>query len=182
MHSTCKDSTTKAARRYVSPRNRPLTRREAEIRALAYAIKTTDCDPALVGAAARDMAALVEDDCGYLVPVPNHDGSTAANLRLAESIRDMSARRFEVADILMRPKAIESQCERHRRNLGATPPGEHGVSRLSPHHGVRLDGRKKVYFVDNVITSGNTIEACRHAFFGIGTGLVYADAHYDAKN
>jgi predicted amidophosphoribosyltransferase len=34
---------------------------------------------------------------------------------------------------------------------------------------------KRVYFVDNVITSGNTLEACAQAL-GFGTGLVYADA------
>ena len=33
---------------------------------------------------------------------------------------------------------------------------------------------KRVFFVDNVITSGNTLEACAQAL-GFGTGLVYAD-------
>jgi hypothetical protein len=32
-----------------------------------------------------------------------------------------------------------------------------------------------VYFVDNVITTGTTIAACRRAF-GWGIGLAYADA------
>ncbi len=32
-----------------------------------------------------------------------------------------------------------------------------------------------VYFIDNVVTTGTTVEACRRAL-GWGTGLTYADA------
>ena len=38
-----------------------------------------------------------------------------------------------------------------------------------------------VYFVDNVITTGNTIRAARAAL-GWGTGLVYADASTPFNN
>jgi hypothetical protein len=46
------------------------------------------------------------------------------------------------------------------------------------HHFVRTGGPVNplpVYFVDNVITTGNTIRAARAAL-GWGTGLAYADA------
>jgi len=182
MHSTCADRTTKAARRYVSPRNRPLTRREAEVRALSYALKTPDCDQDVIDLAAREMAALVADDTGYLIPVPDHTGDIAANYRLAAAVAKFSAGRFEVRNVLARAFGIESQCLRHRKGLGATPPQEHGVRRVGARPDITLDGLRKIYFVDNVITSGNTVEACRRAFYNLGTGLVYADAHYDAKN
>jgi hypothetical protein len=38
-----------------------------------------------------------------------------------------------------------------------------------------------VYFVDNVITTGTTIAACRRAV-GFGTGLAYADADTPHNN
>ncbi|HQA38497.1 MAG TPA: hypothetical protein PLW27_06305 [Kiritimatiellia bacterium] len=69
MTSTCPDTATKAARRYVSPRTRPLTSDEAQIRALAYTIKDPECDQDLIDAAAREMARLIEGERGYLVPV-----------------------------------------------------------------------------------------------------------------
>jgi adenine/guanine phosphoribosyltransferase-like PRPP-binding protein len=55
---------------------------------------------------------------------------------------------------------------------------------ISVHHPAKLilTGTEKIYFVDNVITSGNTVEACRRAMLGLGTGLVYADAHHTIPN
>jgi len=52
--------------------------------------------------------------------------------------------------------------------------------RLQPdeHHFVRRTGPIEplpLYFIDNVITTGNTIRAARTAL-GWGTGLAYADA------
>ncbi|NLC80793.1 MAG: hypothetical protein GX748_06375, partial [Lentisphaerae bacterium] len=47
---------------------------------------------------------------------------------------------------------------------------------------IALTGTVRIYFVDNVITSGNTLEACRRAMLGLGTGLVYGDAHHDVPN
>lgn len=184
MHSTCPDQTTRAACRYVSPSLRPLTPDEARIRALAYAVKDCDCDPELIEAAAREMAALIENESGYLIPVPDHEGATGANHNLAKAIAHLTGSRFAVSDALTRSTAESSQCSRHRRRETPLPPDRINIMRRSGDaaNGIRLTGAEKIYFVDNVITSGNTIEACRRVFFGLGTGLVYADAHYDAKD
>jgi len=181
MHSTCVDRTTKAARRYVSPRTRPLTSEEAQTRALAYMLKDPDCDQDMIDAAAREMARLIEGERGYLVPVPSHTRSTEANRRLANAVAHVTGNKFETADILDRKGQTESACERHRRRLPPLPAEAHQIFLAYPHK-ITLTGTEKIYFVDNVLTSGNTIEACRRALMGLGTGLVYADAHHAIPN
>ncbi len=178
MTSTCKDRTTKAARRYVSPGSRPLTNAEAEARALAQLIKSPECDRDLLEAAAREMARLIDGEHCNLIPVPDHMGRTDANTRLACAIAFYSPH-AEVFDVLTRYETIESACERHRKRLPPIPPEKHGIRRRPDGSLVPL---RRTYFVDNVLTSGNTIEACRRAFHGLGTGLVYADAHHDVPN
>ena len=181
MTTTCKDTTTKSARRYISPRTRPITSEEAQVRALAYAIKDTDCDQDLIDAAAREMAKLVEGERGYLIPVPSHTRSTKANRRLAKAICHMTGNKFETADILSRKEPTESACGRHRNRLPPLPAEDHRIFLAYPYK-ITLTGSEKLYFVDNVVTSGNTIEACRRALMGLGTGLVYTDAHHDIPN
>ena len=181
MHSTCADATTKAPRRYVSPRTRPLAENEAQTRALAYMLKDPDCDQDMIDAAAREMARLIEGERGYLVPVPSHTRNTEANRRLANAVANMTGNKFKTADILSRKEPTESACERHRNRLPPLPAEAHQIFLAYPHK-ITLTGADKIYFVDNVITSGNTIEACRRALMGLGTGLVYTDAHHDAKN
>jgi len=186
MHSTCHDTTTKAARRYVSPRSRPLTREEAEIRALAYAIKDITCDDDLVDAAAAAMYELVKGENAFLVPAPNHYGETLTMKRLACAIAKLAPNNLlKVADVLARRYLTDSQCIRHRERLPPLTPAEHYIylRPLGPGRDtILLDGKFRIYFVDNVITSGTTIQACRNALLGFGTGLVYADAHNDKPN
>ena len=181
MTSACPDTTTRSARRYVSPRTRPLTSEEAQIRALAYAIKDPGCDQDLVDAAAREMAQLIQGERGHLIPVPSHTRSTEANRRLANAICHMTGNKFETADILSRKEPTESACERHRNRLPPLPAEDHRIFLAYPYK-ITLTGSEKLYFVDNVVTSGNTIEACRRALMGLGTGLVYADAHHAIPN
>jgi hypothetical protein len=58
MNTTCHPySTTRAARRYVSPRTRPLNDYERETRALSYMLKDHDCPEAALQVAAAEMAA-----------------------------------------------------------------------------------------------------------------------------
>ena len=157
---------THAARLYVSPRTRPLTAEERETRRIAYALK--EADPEAVAIAARDMARLIAGPC-WLVPVPTSRGSIAPNLALAlEIAKQVPGAR--VAPHLYRLRPVPSSCERHRRALGAVPVADHHMERRGPPLTVR-----PLYFVDNVTTSGNTLEAARAAF-GFGEGLVYADA------
>ncbi len=70
-----------------------------------------------------------------------------------------------------RSHPVPSTCARHKERRGPLPVEDHCIT-VREHRPFPL---KRVYFVDNVITSGNTLEACAQAL-GFGTGLVYADA------
>jgi hypothetical protein len=59
---------------------------------------------------------------------------------------------------------------RRLRGLPRLTIAEHAIIRTAPPIQVL-----PIHFVDNVITTGTTIAACRRAI-GWGTGLVYADA------
>ena len=54
--------------------------------------------------------------------------------------------------------------------MGGIPPESHHIERAP-----LMVALRQVYFVDNVTTSGNTLQACRNAL-GHGAGLVFADA------
>ena len=167
--------TTRAARRYVSPRTRPLNQFERETRGLSYMLKEADCPEAALQIAAAEMAALVWGPC-HLIPAPDHTGDTAANRRLAKAIAAHVKGGAEVHDILTRTAPAPSACDRHRTKGAPVSVEEHNIT--------RKDGKpipcRRTFIVDNVITSGNTIRACSQAL-GFGTGLVFGDAsfHHD---
>ena len=74
-----------ASRKYATPRTGPLTLEQTETRRLAYAIKTTASPSIDFDTAAREMAALITGPC-WLVPIPDSNGNTDANTRLASFI------------------------------------------------------------------------------------------------
>ena len=152
--------------KYVSPRSRPLTPEEADVRATGYALKQPT--PQALAIAAPAMAALICGPC-WLVPIPASDTSLTANLALANAIAALvPGARVKLA--IARTCPVESSTARRRR-------GEFGL-RPEEHHIVRTTGLLApwpVYFVDNVITTGSTLRAARAAL-GWGTGLAYADA------
>jgi hypothetical protein len=163
-----------AARKYPNPRNGPLSLAESETRRLAYAIKDPRSPSADFDTAAREMARLITAPC-WLVPVPDSNGSTRANGILASAIARHCAG-AQLANALRRTMPIFSQCERHRRNLPATPPTEHNLKAT-----LWSLGHRQIYFVDNVATSGNTLRAA-HAALNRGAGLVFADAGNHTRN
>jgi hypothetical protein len=161
-----------AARKYPTPRNGPLSLEQTETRRLAYAIKTTASPAADFDTAAREMAALVADPLGspcWLVPIPDSTGSTDANTRLASMIARYCPG-AQVVKAIFRTQPIQSQCTRHKHALGPIPPDQHHLARTR-----KLLTLRQTYFVDNVTTSGHTLEAARAAL-GFGAGLVFADA------
>ena len=114
------------------------------------------------------LAALIDGPC-WLVPVPASTGSLAANLALARAIADVvpGAR---VKCTVGRAHPVESSCERRLRGLPGLTVDQHVM--------IRTAGPMQLlpaYFVDNVITTGTTVAACRRAL-GWGTRLAYADA------
>ena len=157
-----------AARKYPTPRDGQLSLEQAETRRLAYAIKSTASPCADFDPAAREMAALITGPC-WLVPIPDSNGNTDANARLASMIA-MHCPGAQVVKAIYRTQPIQSQCGRHRHALGPIPPDQHHLARTR-----KTLSLQETYFVDNVTTSGHTLEAARAAL-GFGAGLVFAHA------
>ena len=176
MHSTNTDRRTLAARRYVSPRQRPLTSDEAQTRAISYMLKDPLCPSNIVDEAAIGMAALIGGNCN-LIPAPDRNGDTAANRRLAARIADRAPFAVAVYDILGRAAPVESSCEKHKAGLPPLSVEDHKIIRTN----WKPIPCRQTYIVDNVTTNGTTITACVQAL-GFGTGLVFGDAHHDTRN
>ena len=151
------------AAKYVSPRLRPLTREEAQIRATAYALKLATRESLQV--AAPTMASLITGPC-WLVPIPAGDRSIKANLALARAIAALvPGARVKAA--IARSQRVASSTGRRRRGLPGLRPDEH--------HFVRTANPMTpmpVYLVDNVITTGGTVQAAPgRAWVGHRSGL-----------
>ena len=157
-----------SAHKYPTPRNGLLSNEEAETRRIAYAVKDAACSAADLDTAGRAMAALISGPC-WLVPVPDSRGNTDANARLAHAIANHCPE-AQIAKAITRTQAVPSQCDRHKHALGPITPEQHHIARTRKTLTLR-----QTYFVDNVTTSGNTMQAARDAL-GFGAGLVYADA------
>jgi hypothetical protein len=154
------------AAKYPHLRGGTLTLEEMAVRDTAYALKTPTSEAIEIAAPA--MAALIDGPC-WLVPVPASHGSLHANLMLANAIaRMVPGARVRCA--VGRSHPVESSRARRLRGLLGLGVEQHAIIRTAgPMEPLPL------YFVDNVITTGNTVTACRRAL-GWGTGLAYADA------
>jgi hypothetical protein len=139
------------ATRYVSPRSRPLTEGEKFIRQVAYDLKIPT--QAAIEIAAPLMAALLEREPCWLIPVPSSTGGTEANLALCRAIKFLIPEaRIVVGIRRMRP--VESSCARRRCGLLGLAVDEHAFLRCC---GPLL--RLPVWFIDNVVTTGATLKA-----------------------
>jgi hypothetical protein len=163
-------NTTKAMFLFVQNGKRPRNREEELTHLRAYLLKASNCPPEIVDTCAKQMATLIRGEKCILIPVPDRNGNTDRNYFLADRIAHF-ADEAEVQDSLTRSEPTESQCQRHRQGKAPLIPEKLKIT-VKPHKLFKL---LKVYFVDNVITSGATIQAC-HDALGFGTGLVYAEA------
>lgn len=139
---------------------------EMLVRRIARELKIPTRDA--IELAAPAMAALIDGPC-WLIPVPASNGTLTPNLTLANAIATfvMGAR---VKCAVARSHPVESSHEHRKRGLPGLTIDEHAIVRVAAPMELL-----PVFFVDNVITTGTTIAACRRAL-GWGTGLVYADA------
>jgi hypothetical protein len=167
---TTTDTATKSARLFVQNGRRTRNTEEQTAYLRAYLLKSEACPREIVEACAEEMACLIRGEKCILIPVPDSRGDTRQNLWLAHRIAH-HADEAEVQDSLTRSEPTESQCARHRKGKAPLRPEELKIT-VKPHKMFKL---LKVYFVDNVTTSGATIQACHNAL-GFGTGLVYAEA------
>ena len=167
------------AHKYVSPRSRPLTPEEQEVRRIAYALKVPTAEACET--AARDLAPLLDaaEDPGtriVLMPVPASTGSTDANRQFANELaaeihRRYPDRRVQVKTTVGRKHPVESSCVRRKRGDRGLRGEEHAFIRVA---GPLTANGTAYYFVDNMATTGATLDACRSAL-GFGDGIVYAD-------
>ena len=154
------------ATKYVPIGYRTLSPEEIIVRRTAWDLKIPTA--AAIQIAAPEMAALIDGPC-WLVPVPASNGSLIANLTLARAIADLIlCSRIKCA--VRRAYPVESSASRRMRGLLGLTVEQHAI--------IRTAGPMQplpVYFVDNVVTTGTTIAACRRAL-GWGIALAYADA------
>ena len=168
------------AHKYVSPRARPLTAEESEVRRIAYALKVPTAEACET--AARDLAPLIDaaeapDTHLVLMPVPASTGSVDANRQLANELaaeihRRYPERRVQVKITVGRKHPVESSCVRRRRGEAGLQIDQHALIRVA---GPLTATGTAYYFIDNVATTGTTLAACRTAL-GFGDGIVWADA------
>jgi predicted amidophosphoribosyltransferase len=159
------------ARRYVSPRTRPLTPDEVCTRNIAYALKEPRRFPEAVEIAAEEMALLIGDEPrAVLVPIPTSQGDTAPNRTLANEIARRMNGTGRVIAALERRTPVESSCQRRRRGLAGLTEAEHDFRRVGP-----MLPLWPLYLIDNVTTTGATLAAAVAAL-GYGDALVFADA------
>jgi hypothetical protein len=95
---------------------------------------------------------------GWLIPIPASNGSVSANLKLAKAIAEFVTT-ARVICAVARVHPVESA---YRRRLRGLP----GLT-VEEHESIRVAGPLEplpAYFVDNVITTGTTVAACRRAF------------------
>ncbi len=154
------------AAKYIPIGYRTLSPDESTARRTAQDLKTASEEAIQI--AAPVMAALIDGPC-WLVPVPASNGSLTANLALARAIAKLVPG-AHVKCAIGRAHPVESSCARRLRGQPGLTVEQHAI--------IRTAGPMQplpVHFVDNVITTGTTIAACRRAL-GWGTGLAYADA------
>ena len=167
------------AHKYVSPRSRPLTPEEVEVRRIAYALKVPTAEACETAAA--DLAPLLDAAEApattiVLMPVPASTGSVTANRQLANELaaevhRRYPERRVQVKITVGRKHPVESSCVRRRRGLPGLRGDDHAMIRVA---GPLTATGTAYYFVDNMATTGATLAACRAAL-GFGDGIVWAD-------
>jgi predicted amidophosphoribosyltransferase len=152
-------------RKYVSPRERPLSLEEKETRRLAYDLKVPT--PEAIGIAAAEMAPFVPAGA-TLIPIPNSQGDVGPNRALAKAIAKRVPCR--VISAIGRIRPVESSSARRRRGELRLVEADHGFIRTKPFLPLA-----PTLFIDNVVTTETTIRAARQAL-GFGEGLVFADA------
>jgi hypothetical protein len=141
--------------------------------------------------AARALAPLLDaaeapETTIVLMPVPASTGSTDANRQFANAIaaelcrhpagrsgasERSRTRRVQIKITVGRKHPVESSCVRRKRGLPGLHGDEHAFIRVA---GPLTATGTAYYFVDNMATTGRTLDACRAAL-GFGEGIVWAD-------
>lgn len=152
---------------YISPRERQLEPHETKVRDIAYSLKSAKSEA--IKYAAFYMAKHIPSG-SILIPIPSSSGDTSANLALAKEIAKY--KKVEVIDFLKRSNKVTPSHELRRQ--GKPIPGDH--HQFSASDDKSFLSNKKVFMVDNVITSGATMNAARKAIGSFAKGIAFAKA------
>ncbi len=145
-----------ALHQYVSPRERKLTTYEAWVRSIAYGIK--DGDPSAIRTAAKAMSMLVPNGA-WVIPAPaSRAWSYGGVRRLAEEIARAVGGSY--AEPVARATTVDSSHERRRAGGVGLTVEQHMASMESRMRGP-CSPDQPIVIVDNVATSGATLEAVR---------------------
>jgi hypothetical protein len=133
-----------------------LTPYEAWVRVIAYGIK--DGEPSAIRTAAKAMSALVPHGA-WVIPAPaSQAGTYGGVMKLAMEIATAVGGNY--AEPIARTTTVESSHERRRAGGVGLTVEEHMASMESRMRGPCPPGRP-VVIVDNVATSGATLEAVK---------------------
>ena len=148
----------------------PASEPDSPVRKIVHGIKGNDAEA--IARAAREMAKTVSKD-DVLVPIPGHNTSGAENgvWRLAHEIGELSG--APVIGLSLRTRGTrQSQYVRKKRNLRPLSGDELQMEWVG--NALVDEGKRKVWLVDNVLGSGETMKAAQAAV-GRGEPLVYAE-------
>lgn len=152
---------------------------------ICHAVK--DGIPAALSEMAEYMAGKIDrDEHAVLVPVPNHTGKAEYTLDLAEKIKALAGENIEVADILECDphetlyEQKKTLVERSRSLLTDAEKDslDTGNIRLKAGADTKPLEGKKIYAVDNVISTGKTFGKIRELVPGIEPLVFAAGAMY----
>jgi len=169
-----------SAHHYASPsQRRPLTAEEKEVRRIAYALKVPTAEA--LDTAAKALAPFLDavEKQGTIIvimPVPSSTGDVTANRQFANELaaevqRLYPDRRCQVKITVGRKHPVASSCVRRKAHKRGLIGDEHAMIRVA---GPLTATGTAYYFVDNMATTGATLDACRAAL-GFGDGIVWAD-------
>lgn len=145
---------------YLSLRKNPGMDSKARfIREISYRLKNKE-DLEAMEIAANAMSKQVHSN-SVLVPIPSSSGGTSVNLVLAELIADKTGSR--VIDVLSRTSPTQPLHQKRKTDgiKGPIDPDYHKMTVVGMDLLSELNKTQSVYLIDNVITSGSTIDAAR---------------------
>lgn len=138
--------------KYYSPRHKALSSTESIIREISYEIKDKDNKLAL-RFAANELIKFVKNE-DILIPAPDSLGDTSANLVLSLMIAKIT--NVTICDLLTRSRSVTPT--HYLKKQGVSINKEHNIVSNK-----KVSFFNRILVVDNVTTTGGTIESCKLA-------------------
>jgi len=160
---------------YVSPRTNPLLNlvdnnyknkkipdsilSDYYVRKISYGLKDASDDMAMDIAAVYMSEMNIIDSSSYLVPVPSSKGTTEANMALANRIAKLTG--AQVLDVATRSQQAKPLHQRRKEHGISDPKSIQHYMEVKDDSDLNIPPEAKVFLVDNVVTSGSTMDAVK---------------------